>query len=156
MRSMFYNYDNNIQNDPHKTYPENPNKYPKQLDKNLNAFKGARLLKDKKDRPLGVEVSRNSVFRLYFSFEGIVDDGTIQDLLENSIIIFDILDVHHNVLLECDVEVYALYNIASVEVIASDECNLIGGQTYKMRLHTTIDGIVYDLFSENDGILYIK
>jgi len=155
MRNMFYNYDNNIPNNSSKSYPNN-GKYPKEINKQANSFHGAKLLKDKKGNVLGIEATRNSIFRLFFSLEGVVNTGTIQDLLENTDVFFEILDVNHNVLLECDVEIFSLYNMVSVEIIATEDGPLTGGHNYKMHLYTILDGITYDLFSENNGVLYIK
>jgi len=154
MRDMFYNYDNNIPNNSCNNYPD-IYKY-KKAPKTFNTFHGAKMLRDKAGKFLGIEATRNSTVRLFFSFEGLSDPEEVQNLLENNLVRFDVLDTNHNILLECDVEVFSLYDMVSIELILSEESKLVGGNVYKMHLYTIIDGVTYDLFSENDGLLYVK
>ena len=116
---------------------------------------GARIIRDVLNREMGVALKENSFSRLFFTFDGYVDDGTLAEFLKNVEFNFNILNSRNFIVYTAPVEVYADDCMASVDVITEQEGPLKNG-TYRMQLDLIYNGIVYTLYSTRDGYLTVE
>jgi len=178
MKDMFYNYDHKVilPTDPYVgTHYTEFDKQDKPQSCNC-----AKVIRDIKGQPIGVEAKENSVFKLYFSLDTLFDDGSLYPVLSDAIFNFKVFDRQHTVLLSKTKDLDPTPNASSeaeiddvageyanigiifddktvcVELDATDGSPLKYG-LYTMQLNTTLSyGKTYTLFSERDGKLSIS
>ncbi len=178
MKDMFYNYDHKVilPTDPYVgTHYIDLNKPEKPESCNC-----AKILRNVKGKPIGIEAKDNSVFKLYFSLDTLFDDGSLYPVLSDAIFNFKVFDRQHKVLLSKTVDLdpvsdaaseaetdepaseYANIGIIFDDKIVCVELNATGDSPlkyglYTMQLDTTLaGGKTYTLFSERDGKLSIS
>lgn len=144
---MFEKYDNNIPEPKPCFLP------PKRKDR-LVGTTNVQLLKNIKGEEIGVSAKEGSAFSIYFTFDGIVEDDTLTNLLADATFGCEILDKKHHVILSTPVYVYADDCMASIDLI-SEYNGVLHYGNYYIRLFMMVDGVFYTLFAENDGILSI-
>ena len=148
MTSMFDKYDNNIKEEkPRYEYCRRPDR--------LVGSANAQLIKNIKGDEIGVRAPEGSAFTIYFTFDGIVEDDTLSNLLSEASFGFELLDKKHHVLLTTPVCIYPDDCMASVDLISEYNGEISCGNYY-MRLYMIVDGIIYTLFGEEDGVLSIE
>lgn len=148
MRSMFYNYEHDIDK---KIYP------PIKLcgcPENSNTFSSAQLLRNAAGKMLGVAATSDTPFTLYFYLDGEVEDGSIVELLDTAKFFLRIYSSKSDELIsEILAEAYS-DDTVSVQV-DPHQYNLNYG-TYRLQLMMQYQDRDYELFSKESAILYIE
>lgn len=149
MRSMFYNYDNHLNE---KEYPHCPVvEFPKTLESNSNAI----IVKNIKGEEIGVRFHKNSPIILYFNFKGNADGYKhLDDFLNSHLMRFEILEKIRGVITSHEFEGKVFNNTLCVEIKTKEDDALDCG-IYQMRLIVVTEDGEYTLFSERDGFLSI-
>ena len=148
MARMFYRYDHDIKDPkPHYRKPEKP-------ERPLGTA-NIGLIKNIKGEEQGIWAKEGSTFTLYFTFDGVVDDMSLPELLREADFSFGVYDKKHHLLYSAPVIIYPEDCMASVDIV-SEVDGLLKYGNYGMRLMLIIDQIAYTLFDENDGILSIN
>ncbi|MBP5467691.1 MAG: hypothetical protein J6Z11_00435 [Candidatus Riflebacteria bacterium] len=166
MKDMFYNYDNNIdknlQNRPHF-----PAGYPAVLESDPNIS----IVKDAKDREIGVRVRHNMPFTLYFYLDDYTNAMKVSDIpnlrsfVLNSLCYFEVVSNKHNVIFSISQPAINIFDLKSSKLainVSQEQANLLKKDTYRMQLvlstigteHTI--GSSYILFDEDDGLLIVR
>lgn len=149
-KNMFYNYDYEQKEKPHYE----PLFTPGEEDRCVGTA-NTRLIKNKEGKEIGVEAKENSLFRLYFTFEGFVEESNLPKLLSEATFTFKVFNHRSQLVFESPVEIYPSEQMASVTLVSEEDGPLKFGN-YRMQLDMIIDDITYTLFAQNDGILSIE
>lgn len=178
MKDMFYNYDHKV------ILPTDPyvGTHYAEIDqlKKPESHNCAKVLRNVKGQPIGIEAKENSVFKLYFSLDTLFDDGSLYPVLSDAKFNFKIFNRQHHVLLSKTEDLDPMPSAASeaeIDDISSEYANIsimfddktvcveldttgdspIKYGLYTMQLNTTLGyGKTYTLFSERDGKLSIS
>lgn len=153
MLDMFYNYDNDID----KKYYALPVTYkkPTKILQNENTVK---IVYNVWGDQIGVQVSYQDDFYLYFNLDGIVEDSSIEKLLEQSTISFKLYNLWDKVVINktIDFSCFEAETSTLAVYVTKEEAAKLKQETYKMELSLSwVDGD-YTLFSKRDGMLLIR
>lgn len=153
MKDMFYNYDHNINK---KEYPklDSWGGETKMLEGNNNTY----IITDIKGNEIGVEVKRDVGFTLYFTLDGEVEGSSISELVDNSTILFEIIDRTHEVVLSYkpDVVDYDLITNTMAIEISAKQASILKLESYRMRLTLNWPDGSYRLVDEDAGLLIVR
>lgn len=154
MKSMFINYDNNIEK---KVTPPHLN-INKKLDI-LDSEDTVSIAKDVFGNEIGVKVKHNIPFNLYFYLDGWIGEFSIDALVACSQLNIKVISFRHKIILEKILDTADLYDDEAdclVCPFTADEAKTLDIDTYKISATLIWDGGSYELFSENDGLLIIR
>lgn len=154
MKSMFVNYDNNI--DKNLMPPYKPMADDTKILENLDNIA---IIYDVLGNEIGVRVKRGASFNLYLYLTGYVEGSTVDDLVLNSTVNVRFYTLRHKLVLEKNMQAADLYNVESnwlMVPISQDEAGVFDVDSYKMSISLIWAGGEYELFSENDGLLIVR
>lgn len=151
MRSMFYNYDNNIDRDIPK-YPQ-----PVAPLKPLMSAPNASFLYSIDEKPLGIEVKQGTSVSLYFNVQE--SRGTsLAAILAGAQLKFQLIGVNHKVILEKILAPEAAMCTPQDLVISlsAAETAKLRKESYNIKLDIEWPDESYALYTEKDGLLVIR
>lgn len=148
MRSMFYNYEHDIDK---KIYPPIESC---DCPENSNTFSNVQLLINAAGKMLGVTATSSTPFTLYFYLDGEVEDGSIVELLDAAKFFLRIYSSKSDELIgEISADVYSDDTISAQ--IDPYRYNLNHG-IYRLQLIMRYQDRDYELFSKESAILSIE
>ena len=165
MKNMFYNYDHNIKKDL-QAAPHFPFGYPAILESDPNIS----IIKDAKGREIGVRVKQGMPFTLYFYLDDYMTARKISELpaacdyVIKSICHFEIVSARHKVIYSAEYNAAEIFNTNTSKLainVPLEAASLLKKDTYRMRLTLTgligdLDGKIYTLFDDDDGLLIVR
>lgn len=151
MRSMFYNYDNNIDRDIPK-YPQ-----PEAPLKPLMSAPNASFLYSIDKKPLGIEVKQGTPVSLYFNIQE-SRGMPLATILAEAQLKFQLIGVNHKVILEKTLAPEAAMCTPQDLVISlsATETAELRKESYNIKLDIEWPDESYALYTEKDGLLVIR
>ena len=129
MKDMFVNYDNDIEKKvvpPHLHFNDRPHI--------LESEDNISIVRNALGNELGIKVKHNTAFNLYLYLDGWVNGESVDNLVTNSQLTFQVFSLRHKLVFE------KTFDIDSYKICAT---------------LTWPDG-KYELYSENDGLLIFR
>ena len=154
MKDMFVNYDNDIEKKvvpPHLHFNDRP--HILESEDNISIVRNA-LAKE-----LGIKVKHNTAFNLYLYLDGWVNDESVDNLVINSQLTFQVFSLRHKLVFEKTFNAVDYYDVESnwiVVPITQKESEIFDIDSYKICATLTWPGGKYELYSENDGLLIFR
>lgn len=156
MKSMFVNYDNNIDKNlmPHCKPMADDAKILENQD-------SIAIVYDVLGNEIGVKVKHGAAFNLYLYLDGYVEGSSIDEFVLNcSHIQADFYTLRHKKALEIAYSNIAdLYNFESnwlMIPIKQEDAELLDIDSYRMSIKLVWPEGEYELFSESDGLLIVR
>jgi hypothetical protein len=154
MKDMFVNYDNDIDK---KVVP--PHFHVDKKPKILESLNNISIIHDVLGNEIGIRVKHNTAFNLYFYLDGWVEDTSIDTLVENSQLVFQVFSFRHKLVFEKVVNAAELYdaeNNCLALPITQSESEVFDLDSYTTCATLSWPGGKYELFSEKDGLLIFR
>ena len=156
MKDMFVNYDNDIEKKvvpPHLHFNNRPHI--------LESEDNISIVRNALGNELGIKVKHNTAFNLYLYLDGCVNGGSVDNLVANSKLTFQVFSLRHKSMLPEEKEFNAVdyYDVESnciVVPITQEDSERFDIDSYKICAILTWPGGKYELFSENDGLLIFR
>ncbi len=151
MRSMFYNYDNNIDKDLESIGPVVEPLKP------LSSTPNAAFIYSVDGKPLGVEVKQGTSVHLYFSLQE-AHGVSISTILAEAWLQFQLIGCNHKVVFEKILAPDAClcgYSDLKIELSAAETATL-RKESYHIKLSIEWPDESYILYSEADGLFVIR
>lgn len=153
MLDMFYNYDNDID----KKHYDLPVMYKKPA-KTLQNENVVKIVYNIWGDQIGVQASYKDDFYLYFNLDGTVEDSSIEELLNQSIISFKLLDLWDKEIINKTID-FSCFDAETgmlTVYITKEEAAKLKRETYKIELSLSNADGDYILFSKRDGMLLVR
>ena len=154
MKDMFVNYDNNIDKKLEPPFFPHINEQ-----KILECQDNIAIVYNVMGDEIGVQVKQNTAFNLYLYLQGYVEDGSIDDLVLNSMLYIKVFNPRHKLVLQKQLETAELYNSEAnylVVPFTEDDAKLLEKDSYKLSINLVWSFGSYELFGENDGLLIVR
>ena len=154
MKDMFVNYDNDIEKKvvpPHLHFNDRPHI--------LESEDNISIVRNALGNELGIKVKHNTAFNLYLYLDGCVNGESIDTLVLNSQLTFQVFSLRHKLVFEKTFNAVDYYNAESnwiVVPITQEESEKFDIDSYKICATLTWPGGKYELYSENDGLLIFR
>ena len=154
MKDMFVNYDNEakLKKRKHRPVPRNENTILESLD-------NIAIIQNVLGNEIGVKVRYGTAFTLYLYLDGWVENSTINDLMAESIIQFNILDLYHRPVVSKEVAAINIFNPTANYLtfeISEAEARALTIDSYRLSINLVSSFGNYELFSESDGLLIVR
>ena len=108
MKDMFVNYDNDIEKKvvpPHLHFNDRPHI--------LESEDNISIVRNALGNELGIKVKHNTAFNLYLYLDGCVNGGSIDNLVANSQLTFQVFSLRHKLMLEKEFNAADYYDVES-------------------------------------------
>ena len=154
MKDMFVNYDNDIEKKvvpPHLHFNDRPHI--------LESEDNISIVRNALGNELGIKVKHNTAFKLYLYLDGWVNDESVDNLVINSQLTFQVFSLRHKLVFEKTFNAADYYDVESnwiVVPITQGESEIFDIDSYKICATLTWSGGKYELYSENDGLLIFR
>ena len=154
MKDMFVNYDNDIEKKvvpPHLHFNDRPHI--------LESEDNISIVRNALGNELGIKVKHNTAFKLYLYLDGWVNDESVDNLVTNSQLTFQVFSLRHKLVFEKTFNAVDYYNAESnwiVVPITQEESEIFDIDSYKICATLTWPDGKYELYSENDGLLIFR
>ena len=154
MKDMFVNYDNDIEKKvvpPHLHFNDRPHI--------LESEDNISIVRNALGNELGIKVKHNTAFKLYLYLDGWVNDESVDNLVINSQLTFQVFSLRHKLVFEKTFNAVDYYNAESnwiVVPITQEESEIFDIDSYKICATLTWPDGKYELYSENDGLLIFR
>ena len=154
MKDMFVNYDNDIEKKvvpPHLHFNDRPHI--------LESEDNISIVRNALGNELGIKVKHNTAFNLYLYLDGRVNGESVDNLVINSQLTFQVFSLRHKLVLEKIFDAADYYDVESnwiVVPITQEESEKFDIDSYKICATLTWPGGKYELYSENDGLLIFR
>lgn len=154
MKDMFVNYDNDIEKKvtpPHLHFNDRPHI--------LESEDNISIVRNVLGNELGIKVKHNTAFKLYLYLDGWVNDESIDKLVLNSQLNFQVFSLRHKLVFEKTFNAADYYDVESnwiVVTITQEESEIFDIDSYKICATLTWPDGKYELYSENDGLLIFR
>ena len=154
MKDMFVNYDNDIEKKvtpPHLHFNDRPHI--------LESEDNISIVRNALGNELGIKVKHNTAFNLYLYLDGCVNGESIDTLVLNSQLTFQVFSLRHKLVFEKTFNAVDYYNAESnwiVVPITQEESEIFDIDSYKICATLTWPDGKYELYSENDGLLIFR
>lgn len=152
MRSMFYNYDNNIDSKLDQVCIP-----PIQLPDLTTASKTATIY-NIKGEPIGIEITRGAPVTLYFNLTEL-SGQYLPDILVNSTVKFELITQGHKGVLEKNLDTLEVFNSITQDLaisLTSADTTALKQESYKIKLYLNWPEESYPVFTEKDGLLIVR
>ena len=154
MKDMFVNYDNDIEK---KVVPQHLhfNDRPHILESEDNIS----IVRNALGNELGIKVKHNTAFNLYLYLDGWVNGESVDNLVANSQLTFQVFSLRHKLVFEKTFNAADYYDVESnwiVVPITQEESEIFDIDSYKICATLTWSDGKYELYSENDGLLIFR
>ena len=154
MKDMFVNYDNDIEKKvvpPHLHFNDKPHI--------LESEDNISIVRNALGNELGIKVKHNTAFNLYLYLDGCVNGESVDNLVANSQLTFQVFSLRHKLVFEKTFNAADYYDVESnwiVVPITQEESEIFDIDSYKICATLTWSDGKYELFSENDGLLIFR
>ncbi len=154
MKDMFVNYDNDIEKKvipPHLHFNDSPHI--------LESEDNISIVRSALGNELGIKVKHNTAFKLYLYLDGWVGCGSVDNLVLNSQLTFQVFSLRHKLVFEKTFNAADYYDVESnwiVVPITQEESETFDIDSYKICATLTWPEGKYELYSENDGLLIFR
>ena len=154
MKDMFVNYDNDIEKKvvpPHLHFNDRPHI--------LESEDNISIVRNALGNELGIKVKHNTAFKLYLYLDGWVNDESVDTLVLNSKLTFQVFSLRHKLVFEKTFNAADYYDVESnwiVVPITQEESEIFDIDSYKICATLTWSDGKYELYSENDGLLIFR
>ena len=154
MKDMFVNYDNDIEKKavlPHLHFNDRPHI--------LESEDNISIVRNALGNELGIKVKHNTAFNLYLYLDGCVNGGSVDNLVTNSQLIFQVFSLRHKLVFEKTFNAADYYDVESnwiVVPITQEESEIFDIDSYRICATLTWPDGKYELYSENDGLLIFR
>ena len=154
MKDMFVNYDNDIEKKvtpPHLHFNDRPHI--------LESEDNISIVRNVLGNELGIKVKHNAAFKLYLYLDGWVNDESIDKLVLNSQLNFQVFSLRHKLVFEKTFNAADYYDVESnwiVVPVTQEESEIFDVDSYKICATLTWPDGKYELYSENDGLLIFR
>lgn len=154
MKDMFVNYDNDIEKKavpPHLHFNDRPHI--------LESEDNISIVRNALGNELGIKVKHNTAFNLYLYLDGWVNGESVDTLVLNSQLTFQVFSLRHKLVFEKTFNAADYYDIESnwiVVPITQEESEIFDIDSYKICATLTWQDGKYELYSENDGLLIFR
>ena len=154
MKDMFVNYDNDIEKKvvpPHLHFNDRPHI--------LESEDNISIVRNVLGNELGIKVKHNTAFNLYLYLDGCVNGGSVDNLVANSKLTFQVFSLRHKLVFEKTFNAADYYDVESnwiVVPITQEESEIFDIDSYKICATLTWPDGKYELYSENDGLLIFR
>ena len=154
MKDMFVNYDNDIEKKvvpPHLHFNDRPHI--------LESEDNISIVRNALGNELGIKVKHNTAFKLYLYLDGWVNDESVDNLVTNSQLTFQVFSLRHKLVFEKTFNAVDYYDVESnwiVVPITQEESEIFDIDSYKICATLTWPDGKYELYSENDGLLIFR
>ena len=154
MKDMFVNYDNDIEKKvvpPHLHFNDRPHI--------LESEDNISIVRNALGNELGIKVKHNTAFNLYLYLDGWVNGESVDNLVANSQLTFQVFSLRHKLVFEKPFNAADYYDVESnwiVVPITQEESEIFDIDSYKICATLTWPGGKYELYSENDGLLIFR
>ena len=154
MKDMFVNYDNDIEKKvvpPHLHFNDRPHI--------LESEDNISIVRNALGNELGIKVKHNTAFNLYLYLDGCVNGESIDTLVLNSQLTFQVFSLRHKLVFEKTFHAADYYDVESnwiVVPITQEESEKFDIDSYKICATLTWPDGKYELYSENDGLLIFR
>ena len=154
MKDMFVNYDNDIEK---KVVPLHLhfNDRPHILESEDNIS----IVRNALGNELGIKVKHNTAFNLYLYLDGWVNGESVDNLVVNSQLTFQVFSLRHKLVFEKTFNAADYYDVESnwiIVPITQEESEIFDIDSYKICATLTWPDGKYELYSENDGLLIFR
>jgi len=163
MKDMFHNYDYHI-NEKLSLHRKEPDFF--EPDRILTSDPNISIIKDVKNKEIGVKVKQGMPFTLYFylddysTAERISDIPELCNLVLSSNVKLEVVGNDHKVIFEVIQPASDIFNLETSELIVNvnqDFVNLLDKDSYRIRLRlVNNEGYFYEVYSEADGLLIVR
>ena len=154
MKDMFVNYDNDIEKKAvplHLHFNDKPHI--------LESEDNISIVHNALGNELGIKVKHNTAFKLYLYLDGWVNDESVDTLVLNSKLTFQVFSLRHKLVFEKTFDAVDYYDVESnwiVVPITQEESEIFDIDSYKICATLTWPDGKYELYSENDGLLIFR
>ena len=154
MKDMFVNYDNDIEKKavpPHLHFNDRPHI--------LESEDNISIVRNALGNELGIKVKHNTAFNLYLYLDGWVNGESVDTLVLNSQLTFQVFSLRHKLVFEKTFNAADYYDVESnwiVVPITQEESEIFDIDSYKICATLTWQDGKYELYSENDGLLIFR
>ena len=154
MKDMFVNYDNDIEKKvvpPHLHFNDRPHI--------LESEDNISIVRNALGNELGIKVKHNTAFKLYLYLDGWVNDESVDNLVTNSQLTFQVFSLRHKLVFEKTFDAVDYYDVESnwiVVPITQEESEIFDIDSYKICATLTWPDGKYELYSKNDGLLIFR
>ena len=154
MKDMFVNYDNDIEKKvvpPHLHFNDRPHI--------LESEDNISIVRNSLGNELGIKVKHNTAFNLYLYLDGWVNGESVDNLVANSQLTFQVFSLRHKLVFEKTFNAADYYDVESnwiVVPITQEESEIFDIDSYKICATLTWSDGKYELYSENDGLLIFR
>ena len=154
MKDMFVNYDNDIEKKvvpPHLHFNDRPHI--------LESEDNISIVRNALGNELGIKVKHNTAFNLYLYLDGCVNGESVDNLVANSQLTFQVFSLRHKLVFEKTFNAADYYDVESnwiVVPITQEESEIFDIDSYKICATLTWPDGKYELYSENDGLLIFR
>lgn len=151
MRSMFYNYDNNIDKDLKPLCPAIEPLRP------LMSTPNAAFIYSIDGKPIGIEAKQGTPISLYFSLQE-ANGVAIPTVLAESQLKFQLIGCNHQVIFEKILAPEAcLYSYSDLKIeLSAAETAALRKESYNIKLSIEWPNESYVLYSEADSLFVIR
>ena len=154
MKDMFVNYDNDIEKKvvpPHLHFNDRPHI--------LESEDNISIVRNALGNELGIKVKHNTAFNLYLYLDGCVNGESIDTLVLNSQLTFQVFSLRHKLVFEKTFNAADYYDVESnwiVVPITQEESEIFDIDSYRICATLTWPDGKYELYSENDRLLIFR
>ena len=154
MKDMFVNYDNDIEKKvvpPHLHFNDRPHI--------LESEDNISIVRNALGNELGIKVKHNTAFNLYLYLDGWVNGESVDNLVANSQLTFQVFSLRHKLVFEKTFNAADYYDVESNWIVVSitqEESEIFDIDSYKICATLTWSDGKYELYSENDGLLIFR
>ena len=154
MKDMFVNYDNDIEKKvvlPHLHFNDRPHI--------LESEDNISIVRNALGNELGIKVKHNTAFNLYLYLDGWVNGESVDNLVANSQLTFQVFSLRHKLVFEKTFNAADYYDVESnwiVVPITQEESEIFDIDSYKICATLIWPDGKYELYSENDGLLIFR
>ena len=154
MKDMFVNYDNDIEKKvvpPHLHVNEKPHI--------LESVDNISIVRNAIGNELGIKVKHNTAFNLYLYLDGWVNGDSVDTLVINSQLVFQVFSLRHKLVFEKVINAADYYDVESnwiVLPITQEESEIFDIDSYRICATLAWPGGKYELYSEKDGLLIFR
>ena len=154
MKDMFVTYDNDIEKKvvpPHLHFNDRPHI--------LESEDNISIVRNALGNELGIKVKHNTAFNLYLYLDGWVNGESVDNLVTNSQLTFQVFSLRHKLVFEKTFNAADYYDVESnwiVVPITQEESEIFDIDSYKICATLTWPDGKYELYSENDGLLIFR
>ena len=154
MKDMFVNYDNDIEKKvvpPHLHINDKPHI--------LESTDNIAIVRNAVGNEVGIKVKHNTAFNLYLYLDGWVNGESVDNLVANSQLVFQVFSLRHKLVFEKVFNAADYYDVESnwiVVPVSQEESEIFDIDSYKICATLGWPGGKYELYSENDGLLIFR